>query len=359
MNYFIFQVKFKKAIYFSSVQLFVGIVLEIALYLVFPLLGIANIEILNNSLFLKVSVSLSIYFTSYYLLTRKRIIKSINSFTDRVEGYATYEIFFLILMIVFNIVTVTSGANYEDLEAITNYLLFTIVVLILGIVILNINIKSNTIEEKNENLLSDIKQHEIITEDYRVLKHNLLNDLLIIKTSSPDSGLIVDEMIGKYKNDYAWISQINSLPYGLKGLIHLKLNAIKNSDIRYSLESNIDKDFFNKMKKSHYVALCSAIGIYLDNAIEAAKNSINKTIYVGMTKTNDRICISIINSFNNPINVNMIGLRNYSSKEVKSGIGLFFAKNILNRKFEVSRLIVDDMFVTKIFIQQKKLYEVY
>ena len=118
------------------------------------------------------------------------------------------------------------------------------------------------------------------------------------------------------------------------------------------------KVYINSQKKINtsdkdYLDLCNIVGILLDNAIEASEQTKNKIIEINITETKNEILIKISNNFVNKVDINKIGKKNYSTKELKSGIGLNYIKKVNNSKIKVKFFIINDIFITNIFYKKK------
>lgn len=104
--------------------------------------------------------------------------------------------------------------------------------------------------------------------------------------------------------------------------------------------------------------LSRILGIFLDNAIEATQNLENKYIRLEM-KFNNRKCadiIRIINTFdtNVQLDLNKIYDKDFSTKEVKSGVGLWEVKKIVNKNpnSQVYATIQNNKFIQNLIIEK-------
>ena len=66
-----------------------------------------------------------------------------------------------------------------------------------------------------------------------------------------------------------------------------------------------------------------------------------------------KICIKIINSFSNEINISKFGSQNYSTKNRNSGVGIFSINSLKNDKINLSFKIVNDLFFTTVVVELK------
>lgn len=104
--------------------------------------------------------------------------------------------------------------------------------------------------------------------------------------------------------------------------------------------------------------LSRILGILLDNAIEATKKSNNQYIRLEMKfdKRKNADIIRVINTFdtNIQIDLNKIYEKGFSTKKVKSGIGLWEVKKLIdkNKNSQVFATIEKDKFVQNIIIEK-------
>lgn len=133
--------------------------------------------------------------------------------------------------------------------------------------------------------------------------------------------------------------------FGLKGLLAAKREQMIRDNIDVSIE------ILNDIVLYHIdeLDLCRIIGILLDNAYDAAKNSIEKSVCISFVR-DEALNITILNSYSGKsININDIYKKGYSSKGDNRGIGLYNVKEILNEKYP--NVILNTYIEESIFIQ--------
>ena len=212
---------------------------------------------------------------------------------------------------------------------------------------LDLRIKNNYLTE-NKILF---EQH---IEDYQLLKHNLVNDLIFVKSLCPDNvQVVLNEKIKKFtaKNDV--LSKIKHVPEGLQGIIFIKSCVAKHNKINFYVD-NQQVTNLNFKKTRHYIELCEIVSELLDNAIEASSKTKAKVIYITIFKDEKYKKIKIINSYCNEINLDKIGSKNYTTKESGNGIGLYYISN-LNKNLKINTSIKDNLFEVEIKISLKDI----
>ena len=116
---------------------------------------------------------------------------------------------------------------------------------------------------------------------------------------------------------------------------------IKEEDLK--LPSNVNNE------------LSQLIGIYFDNAIEAAYNSSKKQIALEVYKIKDSLFFVITNSYKGNIKLNNITKKGFSTKGNSRGKGLYFANKIVknSKYFNNETKIIDDYFIQKLEVRKK------
>ena len=245
-----------------------------------------------------------------------------------------------------------------------NVFIINLVIMIGILILLGINIynyfKINKEIEKSSTLLNFMSKYEKIIEENRINKHEMLNNLLILKSfenkNSKEYNEILDELIEIYNKKGIDFKNISNLPTGLKGIFYFKLNNLEEKG--FNIKINVSKKISNSLKhlpQKEYAKLYKIMGILLDNAIEGASTSKDKIINVDIYKEKNIIYIVIDNSFNGNIDIKQVNNKNYSTKGKNRGLGLYILSNILENDnyINLEQVILDNIFSSKIIIKEK------
>ena len=121
---------------------------------------------------------------------------------------------------------------------------------------------------------------------------------------------------------------------------------------RKRCRNKLKKDILNILSPRNYNLLCEALGITLDNALDAAIKSKEKNLYLSFLETQNNIKIVIANSFLGTIDIDKVGTINYTSKQNGHGLGLvsLFLKNNLIIKNKIK----GNLFITQMLISKLK-----
>jgi PAS domain S-box-containing protein len=214
------------------------------------------------------------------------------------------------------------------------------------------------LKQINKQLESYIEENENLMDELRRFRHNALNMLYSANGFLEDNDF---EGFKKYFNNIKHqmkimlddskfsIEKIKSP--SLRGLLTAKLKHCAGFEIK--MEVHADKDI--KIENCHIrnTDLCEVLGIYLDNAIEAANEASNKKVNVYLSDSDKCITVIIENTFKEKPNLTLID-KGVSSKGHGRGLGLRISKKILskypyilNNTFLNHHLFVQEMHILK------------
>lgn len=347
----LFKEKISHAIFFTIFISIALIISDVILSIVLPY-GIKNIEILNSSLLFKIGLSIISSMIAYFITSNKFSNKFLLKIYKSGFNKKTFYILGFLILIIFNLwmfITCFTMSN-----KIINLILLISEILTISLIaiILKEKYEVYTNKIKEIQLKQNLELYSKVASEYKDLKHNLMNDLLIIKSklNKKDQNFIND-IINKYKSNYDWVNSITDIPEGLQGLVFLKKNQAEIKKIKFNLEYNIDKKTTNYFNLNNNFKLYEALGIIFDNAIEAAADTKEKIINVVFIYDKHNLIINIMNTFSNNIDLDKIGNKDYSTKNRGSGIGLNYIKKQKN-KFKIKQSIINNIFCTEITINK-------
>ena len=124
----------------------------------------------------------------------------------------------------------------------------------------------------------------------------------------------------------------------------------KEENLNITTINHIDEHILEKITPKSYNLLCEALGVVLDNAMEAAKESEDKIVYLHFTEVEDQIKIKVMNTYTGIIDIEKLGTINYTSKKKGHGIGLFSL--IEKKKLDIRNSLKNNFFITNIAINK-------
>lgn len=203
-------------------------------------------------------------------------------------------------------------------------------------------------EQENEQLNIYIKMSDELINEYRRIRHNTVN---LIEASSEYietenmQGLkeLLEDTIQRHikikKSNYMTLNKI--FHPGIKSLLYSKLGKAEEASV--SMDIDIQTDMHSiAIKISH---LCEILGIFLDNALEAAELSDEKRIEVCVFEADDYYVVIIENSFGEII-----------SKGANRGTGLKVAQSII-KKYQY--VLLNTSIERNIYKQELNIKKIY
>ncbi len=215
--------------------------------------------------------------------------------------------------------------------------------------------------QKSEEFKEEQRQQKFYNDSLS----NTLHELRRIKHDQNNHLSVLNYMIQNKKYDDAtkYISEIstsiniiNTAIYNIKNvalfaIISSKMDMAESAGVRLDLKTLGVIDSIPAIKVSD---LCEIMGIFLDNAIEAAQLSNKKTVDISILCFDTCIDIKISNSCDKMPIMSMIKEDGYSTKGVGRGQGLAIVEKILGKYKTVLNSTIFDDFEMK-FIQSIKI----
>lgn len=344
---------------FSAILIF-GVLIELLVAIVLSLFFKNILEIKYLYQFIITILCYILWFGGWYVLMLNKHIKYLiekvkTSFSSSINA----EVLLMGVFIILDIILVKNYSNLKEHFLIFAAFMFLNILFILILIIVKNNFKAKSLEMSNNMLKQNIELYEKIVNDHNIMKHNLISDLIMIKSVSGNNAQkLINEKIVLYNKNYEWINDINKIPEGIRGLICLKIIEAKKqkvtivSDCAPKTVKNITKHISSKA----YLNLCEKLEVLMDNAVEAASECENKYVRIKITNIDpNKVLIEVLNPFKNEINTSKIGKIKYSTKHRDSGFGLYSFKGNKSDAIKVSFKVVDNIYIATInFLVNKK-----
>ena len=315
-----------------------GIVISIISFV--TKIDILNIINLENTIYMNVII-VTLMILIFKTFKKKLLIIMESTENCKVQSnIIIYVVLLLTATMTINRIHLTNWKLNYDL--ITNIIIFLV---FLGILLFinKQNDRNMKIKAKYIELAEYARLNDDLLEEYRLKSHEVTNQLAIIKTMYDENSKEINEylnnLINKNKNHkYNWINEVKYIQLsGLKGLINFKIMEMKalSINLQMNISKEVEKFKFDKFSETEKDDLYSIIGVYLDNAKEAAEKSKTKEVIVEIYLQNDNLIIGIGNTFSGKVDIDKLGDYNYSTKGAMHGVGLYLVKSIIksNNKF--------------------------
>lgn len=288
-------------------------------------------------------------------------LKFVRKFSDLIinlskNNYVNVLVISLIILFIV-ILSTKLSLEYGYEKFLFNLLLLSVFLFFIVFAFVKNHLAQKEKQEK-ETLLEFISKYEKIIDENRINKHEMLNNLIILRSfedkNTEEYNKVLDDLIVTYDNNSdACIKNISKLPTGLKGILYYKINDMRNKNI--NLNVNISKRVSSPLEKlplDEYVILSRIIGIVMDNALEASIKSKEKFVMIEVFEQNDNVIIIIENSYNNKVDINDLKKKNFSTKGKSRGLGLYIANILLKKSKHIEMTQhAEELFITKLTIK--------
>lgn len=271
------------------------------------------------------------------------------------------NIIFLILLIIgFCIFSCNIGIfeNKLTIKYIVNIISMIVLGLIAYIFIKNIN-NYNELTNKYDSLFSYVQNFEDWIEKEQLNRHEYKNQLAVLYclTSEKKVKEKINEILEDNINvDGEIINQLKQLPKGgIKGLMYYKVAIAQKKKINITADVSLEeKSILHKLNEKDIRIICKLIGIYLDNAIEAAEETRKKRLSIEIYELRDKACFVFSNTFKQSANFADRNKKGITTKGEGHGNGLYFASKLIqnNDWLESKQEIIDKYYVQQLIIHK-------
>jgi len=361
--YIIFDKKVYKSIFSSVLYIILAIIPDLlTLTIITKILNMSK-EYCHNYIAGSVlgNIIIGIMLILMVLLLRKPLKTVVNYKLSNNVKIVTVSALTLITIAIFfyNLIS-----NFRHDNDIYTYLLVIITLIVILITLLRQRIDNENMFKKYDDLLTIMKNYESDIEEQRTINHESKNELLTIRSKLSEENdkelcSYIDSIIGDKKSvKSAKFSKFKYLPSnGLKGFFYYKFIEAEKRGIKVSLNISklVENSYLGDMKTKDFKDLTRIIGVYLDNAIEAASTSKDKKLGIEIYEVKGIIQIIISNTYDNAIEKDKVGNERYSTKGKNRGHGLLLVKRILNENNRITSetKITDSLYIQTIKINEK------
>lgn len=213
------------------------------------------------------------------------------------------------------------------------------------------------LNERFDDLYEYVQTMEESLDNEQMNIHEYKNQLSVIRSMTNNKKIkdYIDSLVDECPDDAKWNTELKNLPKcGLKGLLHYKLACAAKKNLNVLITVSPDTaPVIKNLSLEEMKQLSRLVGIYMDNAMDAALDTEKKNVALEIYKIKDTVNIVISNSANiDESKVKMIGKKGFTSKGKGHGRGTYLAKKMLlhNKKFSASNSVIKDYYIVRIII---------
>ena len=323
-----------------------------------------SIEEIRGGLFQTTLANILICASQCIIINIKEIKCNLQKFYQFCQNKTsiTSIIFLILLVIGFCIFTYNSGiyVNGWNIKYIINVILAMILAIIAFIFIKNRN-SYNQLTDEYDSLFSYVQNFEDWIEKEQLNRHEYKNQLAELYCLTKEKK--VKEKINEILEDNIniggeVINQLKLLPKGgIKGLLYYKVAIGQKKKINITADVSLENNsILNKLTEQEIRVICKLIGIYLDNAIEAAEETRKKNVLIEVYELSNKVCFVFSNTFKKKNNFDDRNKKGITTKGEGHGNGLYFASKLIeqNDYLESKQDVVDGYYIQQLIIKRKE-----
>lgn len=263
------------------------------------------------------------------------------------------------------------GENFNGVDNFSVFIannVFSFGVIALVIILIVQKANNNRIIDAYDKLMDYIKIYEKVITDRGKQQHEYKNQLILIRSMlKPEDKKTIQYINEQLKIETAdkkmkLFGQLKNVPEGgLKGLIYYKVQEMEknNVNIFVSVDSQLEDEKMWKICDENLRDISRIIGVYLDNAAEAAKTAQQKSFTIDISSDEGNLIFSFSNTYSGSLDPSSMENDGYTTKGLNRGFGLSLVRDILakNKYLSQSREVNGRFYVQRLIIHNQNKNE--
>lgn len=358
----IFDLKIEESLIACGIVFILIFISQLLLSLVFVSKVLSSEEIRNNqSLYLLtniLTVTIGLIIINIQLFYKKLKRAYINIISNK---SISNLLFILLLIIVLSILTYNIAIAQKVNTQYVITLISMVIFFVLSFLFLESKNKYNELSVNYDSLFNYVQNFEDWIEKEQLNRHEYKNQLAVIRCLTKEKKVKdkIDEILEDNINiEGSVVSKLKFLPKGgIKGLMYYKAAIAQKKKINLTVDVDLEtKSILNNLSEQDVRVLCKLIGIYFDNAIEAAAETRKKSVLLEVYEIKDKVTIILSNTFKKHDNFKDRNKKGVSSKGEGHGNGLYFASKLIssNKWLDTKQEIIDNYYIQQLIIYDKK-----
>lgn len=305
---------------------------------------------------------MAIYYSIFQIKRIKTFIKWIISFYNDNSKLETSALLIFITILISSI-TYPIIINAHSVRELVTFILIFIAAIYFITNFFKQRSKNGELKKEYDSLLQYMSEYEKALDEKSKRQHEYRNQLVMIQDMVSGKNKKASQYIQELLNEEERknIDLLNSLRYlpagGIKGLIYYKAEKMieEGIEVYINIAKALEKKKFWKTCVEELQDVSRVIGVYIDNAIEAARKSEKKYVIIDFEYEEDNLIISFSNTYKGHIQLEKLDKQGYSTKGKNRGYGLPLVKEIIekNELLSQEREMNGMFYVQKLIIKNK------
>ena len=343
------NLSYKDLMFYSIIELLIAIILDMLIMYIFNTM--MWISSTNYEIFRLIGTFI-IALVFCVLGSNRKFVQFLNKLKKALYQIDSFLPILFLIIIIYLGLGVYCFDNINNLSIIAIILGASIFLAILIIIYIYQLSKILFLKENIKILSKNIELYINRIDEDSIIKHNIAYDLNAIKMVANSKAIkLIDEIIKKCER-YKLPKGFKKIPSGINGIVLEKVCNL-NANIHISFKNKIKGNIIEEVSAKTFTSYCEALGIALDNAVEAAEESNEKIIFVEIYENDQKIFTKIINTFKGEIDIDKLGTIRYTSKINGNGIGIFSILKM--KKVKINTTIRGNKFKCILEIDKERL----
>ena len=358
---YLFNITFEESIISCSILMFLIICSDI-IYSIILMIFFSTSKIRTDYIIMLIS-NVIVSVITIVLFRIKALQVQLIKFYDNIVPKKSINNIAFIILIIFELTSLVYNMVNSDIFRLEYIINLIIVVILVIITIIFIQSKNNykKLAAEYDSLFNYIQTFEDWIEKEQLNRHEYKNQLAVLRCLTNEKKVKdkIDEILEDNINiEGQAVTQLKYLPKGgIKGLMYYKAALAQKQKINLTADVSIDsKGILTKLTEQKIRILCKLIGIYFDNAIEAAAESRKKNLTIEIYELENKVNFIFSNTFKKHRNMKDRNKKGVSSKGIGRGNGLYFATKLIkeNPWIQERQEIIDNYYIQEISIKNIK-----
>lgn len=358
----IFNIKTEESLIASGI--FMGLNFIGDLVTVSILRNFYSISSIRNIWYVSLMANFMVAAVGIILFSFKKVIRQIQNFYSSISKNRSVSTALFIILLMIGLSTLSQNITSSPKSNTTYFMNMAIMLIFFILSYLFIKNKNNydKLNAEYENLFTYVQNFEDWIEKEQLNRHEYKNQLAVLRCLTTEKKVKdkIDEILEDNINiEGQVVHQLKMLPKGgIKGLMYYKAAIAQKNKINLTVDVSLEiRSLLNKLSEKDIKVICRLIGIYFDNAIEAARETRKKEVLVEVYEIDDHVTFIFSNTFKKPKNFEDRNKKGVSSKGEGHGNGLYFASKLIaeNPWLSSKQEVIDKYYIQELKVTEKKV----
>lgn len=356
----IFNIRTEEALIACGILMgliFIGDLLTLVLLRMFY-----SVDSIMNTWYISLFANFSVVIIVMLLFNIKVIVSQTKVFYKNISKNKSISTVLFVILLIVGLSSLTQNVTKSS-NMTLNYLL-NILIMLIFFTLSYLFIKSkNSYDKLNseyESMFNYVQNFEDWIEKEQLNRHEYKNQLAVLRCLTREKKVKdkIDEILEDSINvEGEVVHQLKTLPKGgIKGLMYYKSAIAQKNKIDLTVNISLElHSILSKLSEKEVKVLCHLIGIYFDNAIEAAKETRKKKVLIEIYEIKDRVTFVFSNTFKKAKNFDDRNKKGVSTKGEGHGNGLYYASKLIaqNPWLSQKQEVIDKYYIQQIIVTQK------